>query len=86
MSKQWGHGFNAGERSGVELGEASGRAITGYDLAQQMRVILCSLITAHKKDDFCAFWASVEIAKTTLSQYANFSDEDWRLFRGDERT
>jgi hypothetical protein len=52
-------------------------------MAQEMRVLLCALITAHKRKDNTAFFATVDIAKKTLSEYANFSDEDWAVFRGD---
>ena len=45
------------------------------ELAQEMRVLFCALITAHKRDDWCAFWAIVEITKSHLGTYANFTDE-----------
>ena len=48
-----------------------------------MRILFCALITAHKRRDDNAFWATVEIAKHQLSKYANFNDEDWALFRND---
>ena len=67
MSKQWGHGYS----------------YAGYKIANEMRVILCALITAHEREDSSAFWATVEIAKTVVGKYANFNDEDWAVFRKD---
>ena len=83
MSKQWDDGFNAGMKEGHELGEGSGRCFTGWKIAQEMRVLFCALITAHKRHDGLAFYATIEILKTTLSKYANFNDEDWAVFRRD---
>ena len=80
MSKQWGHGFNTGLSEGHEIGEGTGRCSTGWHIAQEMRVLFCALITAHKREDYSAFYATVEIAKTTLSKYVNFNDEDWAVF------
>ena len=48
-----------------------------------MRVIFCALVTAHKRQDEAAFFATVEITKAMLSRYANFNEEDWAIFRGD---
>jgi hypothetical protein len=53
------------------------------EVAHEMRVLFCALITAHKRKDFNAFWATVEIVKHNLGQYANFSDDDWAVFRND---
>jgi hypothetical protein len=83
MSKQWGHGYNVGEKNGVEIGTNSGEFLAGHKIANEMRVILCALITAHKREDSNAFWATVEIAKTVVGKYANFNDEDWAVFRKD---
>lgn len=83
MSKQWGHGFHAGERDGYELGKNEGEGFTGYKIANEMRVLFCALITAHKRNDYRAFYATVEIVKTTLSKYCNFNEEDWAVFRND---
>ena len=68
--------------SGNEIGRADGR----YHLAQQMRVLVCALVTAHKRDDSNAFWATVEIIKVTLGNEATFSDSDWAIFRGDAKS
>ena len=54
-------------------------------LAHEMRVILCALITAHKREDSNSFWATVEIAKTHLGTYAAFSDDEWAVFRDDKK-
>ena len=85
MSTQWAKGFHEGAAEGYEAGNGSGKAIGQWEAANEMRVILCALITAHKREDGLAFWATVEIAKTTLGKYANFDDEDWALFRGDSK-
>lgn len=82
MSAEWGHGYHTGSREGFADGKALEKTATAYMVASQMRVILCALITAHQRDDHNAFWATVEIGKKTLSSYANFSEEDWRVFRG----
>lgn len=57
--------------------------LSGWKVAQEMRVLFCALITAHKRKDEIAFYATVEIVKKSLSQYANFDEEDWALFRRD---
>lgn len=62
-----------------------GEFIGSYNTAQQMRVLFCALITAHKREDHTAFWATVEIAKHQLSSWANFDAEDWALFRDDTK-
>jgi hypothetical protein len=66
-------------RSGEAIGEKYGQ----HKVADEMRVILCALITAHKRKDTMAFWSTVEIAKTVLGKYAIFNEEDWALFRND---
>lgn len=81
MSKQWGHGFHSGEKNGVEIGVAEGRAIAEWKIANEMRVLFCALISAHKREDHNAFWATVEIAKSTIGKYANFDENDWSVFR-----
>lgn len=83
MSKQWGHGFHSGMSEGIDIGEGQGKCLNGYFMANEMRVLLCALITSHKRRDEQAFFATVEIAKATVGKYANFSDEDWAVFRGD---
>ena len=83
MSKQWGHGFNKGMAEGHEAGEGAGHDMAAWKIANEMRVLFCALITAHKREDPNAFWATVEIAKATVGKYANFDDEDWAVFRGD---
>jgi len=82
MSKQWGHGFNKGMSEGHDLGEGEGRCLAEWKMANEMRVLLCALITAHKREDSNAFWATAEIAKTVIGKYAVFDDEDWAVFRG----
>lgn len=67
--------FSAGEKIGKKCGS--------YFVAEEMRVLFCALITAHKREDERAFYATVEIAKTTLNKYATYDDEEWSLFRGD---
>lgn len=84
MSKQWGHGFNTGSVEGRTLGEADGRGLAQWEMANEMRVLFCALITSHKRDDANAFWATVEIAKTTIGKYANFDEDDWAVFRNDK--
>ena len=83
MSKQWGHGYSVGEMNGFKEGVINGEGYAEYKIANEMRVILCALITAHDRDDSSAFWATVEIAKTVVGKYANFNDEDWAVFRKD---
>lgn len=75
----WEKGYVEGEGFGYERGLRNAK----WRTAQEMRVLFCALITAHKRHDDSAFFASVEIAKHHLSQYANFDDEDWALFRLD---
>jgi len=67
-----------------ETDSAASMATHQWFIANEMRVLFCALITAHKRKDFNAFWATVEIAKTTLSKYANFNDDDWAVFRNDK--
>ena len=67
--------FKAGQKFGEEHGK--------YELAQQMRVLVCALVTAHQKADFHAFWATVEIIKSHLNVYVSFDEEDWDIFRGE---
>ena len=83
MSKQWGHGFNTGMAEGHDLGEGAGRGLAEWKIANEMRVLFCALITAHKRHDGLAFYATIEIVKTVLSKYANFDEEDWAVFRRD---
>lgn len=64
-------------------GEISGKRFAEYIVAQEMRVLFCALITAHKRHDDSAFFATVEIAKHHMSKYVDFDDEDWALFRRD---
>ncbi len=66
-----------------KMGENAGYDVAKWHIAQEMRVLFCALITAHKRDDNSAFFATVDIAKTTLAKYVRFNDEDWALFRGD---
>jgi hypothetical protein len=75
----WERGMTEGEKFGYERGLRN----AGWKTAQEMRVLFCALITAHKRRDESAFWATVEIAKQNLSQHANFNAEDWALFRRD---
>ena len=84
MSSQWGHGFYKGAVEGVKSGQENGETVGKYMLANQMRVLLCALIAAHKKEDHSAFWSTVEIAKATLNQSANFTDDEWAIFRNDK--
>ena len=85
MSKQWGHGFYTGSIEGRALGESEGAGISQWTIANEMRVILCALITSHKREDENAFWATVEIAKVVIGKYADFDDGDWAVFRSDQR-
>lgn len=85
MSKQWGHGYNTGTMDGFREGTNSGESMAQWKVANEMRVILCALITAHKREDANAFWATVEIAKAVAGKYVNFNDEDWAVFSGDSR-
>lgn len=60
----------------------------GYDaqeLAHEMRVCVCALITAHKREDWNGFWAAVEITKAALGQYILITDEEWAIFRDDTK-
>jgi len=50
-------------------------------MAQEVRVLICSLNAAHNVRDEMAFMSAIEVAKLTLSKYANFNDEDWSLFQ-----
>lgn len=83
MSKEWGHGFNEGKRAGFDCGNEWGETTIKMSMANEMRVLFCALITAHKRNDEFAFYATVEIVKTILSKYWNFNDEDWAVFRKD---
>lgn len=82
MSKQWGHGYAKGSMEGFAEGRALEENANGYFLANEMRVLLCALITAHKQQDELAFWATVEVAKKALSHHANFDEKDWKIFDG----
>jgi hypothetical protein len=82
MSKQWGAGFHKGVADGFKSGDKLGSVVGQYKMANEMRVLFCALITAHTKKDDSAFWSTVEIAKATLNQHANFSDAEWDIFRG----
>ena len=66
-----------------EVGEASGKGVAQWKIANEMRVLFCALVTAHKREDSLAFWATVAITKSIISKYANFDDEDWDVFRSD---
>ncbi len=80
---KWGNSFERGYSEGHDAGECFGRDIATWQMAHEMRVLFCALITAHKRKDHQAFWSTVEIAKSTVGKYANFDDEDWSVFRGD---
>lgn len=82
LSKQWGHGFATGAAEGFADGRALEQEATSYLVANEMRVLFCALITAHKRDDENAFWATVELTKKVLGTYANFDEKDWRVFDG----
>lgn len=69
------------DRNSFIEGKKFGEWFGNVKLAQKMRVILCALITAHKKQDEEAFWATVEIAKATIGERINFSEEEWAIFR-----
>jgi hypothetical protein len=64
-------------------GQQSGEAIAGWRIAQEMRVLFCALVQLGKKGDSSAYWAMVKIIQNNLSQYVNFEEEDWAIFRGD---
>lgn len=85
MSKQWGHGFATGAAEGFAEGQALEKNATAYTVANEMRVLLCAIITAHKQEDELAFWATVELAKKALGSYANFDEKQWRIFDGKQR-
>ena len=52
-----GHGYSVGEMNGFKEGVINGEGYAEYKIANEMRVILCALITAHKREDSNAFWA-----------------------------
>lgn len=58
-----------------------GRVFGQYAMTDEMRVLFCALITAHNKNDDSAFFATVEIVKTTLRARRNFSEDEWHIFR-----
>lgn len=64
-------------------GCAAGETVMAYEMANQMRVLFCALITAHKRNDGLAFYATVEIVKGVLGKYVNFNEEHWAVFRRD---
>lgn len=51
MSKQWGHGYKTGAMDGFREGTNSGEIMAQWEVANEMRVILCALVTAHKRED-----------------------------------
>ena len=59
-------------------------ALLRWKMANEMRVLFCALVTAYKRNDSLAFWATVEITKKTLRQHINISDEEWHVFRSDK--
>ena len=65
-----------------EDGFNSGKAVGQLLMAEEMLVLFCALITAHKVAPV-AFWPTVEIVKKTLASYAGFDDDDWAMFRKD---
>lgn len=79
QSDDYKDGFINGFNSGI----TSDAMVNKWLVAHEMRVLFCALITAHKRRDDSAFFATVKIAKSHLSKYANFDDEDWALFRCD---
>lgn len=82
MSKQWGHGYATGAAEGFSDGKALEKQATAYEVAQEMRVLICALVTAYKQEDSIAFWATVELAKKALGAYANFENRHWSVFDG----
>ena len=71
------------ESPSVPVGADFSASAEKYFMAQEMRVLFCALVTAHKRNDNSAFWATVDIAKVVIGQHANFNEEDWALFRRD---
>ena len=69
------------ERHAYADGFQHGTFSQGHEIAQAMRVLLCALMAAHKRNDEAAFLATFEIAKHQLSKYDDFNNHDWYLFR-----
>ena len=79
-SEDFRNGWEDGFQQGQEFGYERGLRNVGCLIADEMRVLLCALVAAHKHGDDSAFWATVAITRTNLSLHATFSEEDWALF------
>ena len=64
-----GHGYSVGEMNGFKEGVINGEGYAEYKIANEMRVILCALITAHKREDSNAF----------LGNGRNSKDRCWKI-------
>ena len=70
---------------GLECCVQSGKADANYLMAEEMRVLFCALITAHKVNDYGAFYATIEIVKKTLAAHIKYEDKHWDIFRTDKK-
>ena len=82
-SEDFRNGWEKGHQEGQKFGYERGLRNGGLVIANEMRVLLCALIAAHKRCDDGAFSSTVVMAQRSLSVHVNFSDEDWNLFRCD---
>lgn len=81
MTKDQLDSYAEGLRQGAERMNRAYASTATYLMAQEVRVLICSLNAAHNVRDEMAFMSAIEVAKLTLSKYANFNDEDWSLFQ-----